>query len=540
MISTPSTLPDDPVELKKIIAQITAEKENLHKQYRSEQDQLREQYEEELNLLQEQIRHLYDQLFGRKSEKLFGDSPQLLLFDMPEVDPEVEIEEKIEIEAHSRKKSGRKPLPESLPRVEVVHDIAEEEKVCGCGTAIERIGEEVSEKLDIIPAIIRVIIHIRPKYGCRCCEGVEDDGPTVKIAPVPPQIIAKGIASGGLLAHILTAKFDDALPFYRQEKQFARLGVEIGRATMCNWAMKAAEACKPLLELLTREIRSGPLINIDETTVQVLCEPGRSPTTKSYMWIFRGGDPDKVSLVYQYHPSRSGNVASSFLNEYRGVVLTDGFSGYNFLDTKADVTHLGCWAHVRRKFMDAQKGRGKNSKIGSVDVALGFIRKLYGIEKRGKVQKLPFTDLAELRRKEAVPVLAKFRVWLEKNSLHVVPKSLLGKAISYALSQWDRLVRYVDYGIAPLDNNLAENAIRPFVVGRKNWLFAGTPEGAQSSAAIYSLIETAKASGLDVYQYLRYLFENIPFARSEDDYWNLLPQQLTADKLILPQNFSVV
>ena len=472
---------------------------------------------------------------------LFGGSPQLLLFDIPEVDPEAGVEEEVEVPAHSRKKSGRKPLPENLPRVEVVHDIAEEEKVCGCGAALERIGEEVSEKLDIIPAIIRVIRHIRPKYGCRCCEGVEDDGATVKIAAVPPQIIPKGIASAGLLAHLLTAKYADALPFYRQEKQFTRLGVEIGRATMCNWAMKAAEACEPLLNLLCQEIRSGPLINIDETTVQVLAEPGRSPTTKSYMWVFRGGDPDKPSLVYRYHPSRSGNVAACFLDEYRGVVLTDGYRGYDFLDTRADVTHLGCWAHARRKFIEAQKGRSKNvSKSGSVDVALGFIRKLYSIEKKGKAQNLPIADLVELRRKEALPVLAKFRAWLEKKSLQVVPKSLLGKAVSYTLSQWDRLVRYVDCGIAPLDNNLAENAIRPFVVGRKNWLFAGTPEGAEASAAMYSLIETAKASGLDVYQYLRYLFENLPFAQSEQDYRNLLPEHLTSDKLILPQNFSVV
>ena len=336
MIATPSTLPDDPVELKKIIAQVAAENESQRKRYEAEKESLqeryesmREQYESETELLREQIRKLFDQLFGRKSEKVFGGSPQLLLFDMPEIDLEVETEteEKVEIEAHSRKKPGRKPLPESLPRVEVVHDIDAAKKVCGCGATLERIGEEVSEKLDIIFAIIRVIRHIRPKYGCRCCEGVGDDSPTVKIAPAPPQIIPKGIASAGLLAHILTAKFADALPFYRQEKQSARLGVEIGRATMCNWAMKAADGCKPLLELLSREIRSGPLINIDETTVQVLCKPGRSPTTKSYMWIFRGGDPDKPSLIYRYAPTRSGDIAASFVKKYKGAVQTDGYVG---------------------------------------------------------------------------------------------------------------------------------------------------------------------------------------------------------------------
>jgi transposase len=528
MISTPSTLSDDPVELKKIIARISAKCE---------------QYESENELLREQMSKLFDQLFGRKSEKLFGGSPQLLLFDMPEIDPEVETEreDKVVIEAHTRNKAGRKPLPESLPRVEVVHDLGEEEKVCGCGAALERIGEEVSEKLDIIPAIIRVIRHIRPKYGCRSCEGVEDDGPTIKIAPVPPQIIPKGIASAGLLAHILTGKFADALPFYRQEKQFARLGVEIGRATMCNWAIKAAKACEPLLELLSQEIRSGPLINIDETTVQVLQEPGRSPTTKSYMWIFRGGDQHKPSLIYRYAPTRSGDVAKSFIKQYEGAVQTDGYVGYDFLDAAPSIVHLGCWAHVRRKFMDAAKaGSSKSKKSGSVDVALGYIRKLYGIEKRARVQELDVEQLGALRQKEAKPLLEKFRKWLEKKSLHVVPKSLLGKAVSYTLDQWPQLVAYLEVGHATPDNNLAENAIRPFVVGRKNWLFAGTPEGAAASAAIYSLIETAKANGLDTYKYLRFLFENLPFAGSEEEYRKLLPQQLNADKLNLPQSYSVV
>ena len=539
MTSTPSTLPDNPVELKKIIAQLTAEKQSLCDQYESRF----RQYESETELLREQIRKLFDQLFGRKSEKVFGGSPQLLLFDMPEIDPEAETEteEKVEIEAHSRKKPGRKPLPDNLPRVEVVHDIDAAEKVCGCGAALECIGEEVSEKLDIIPAIIRVIKHIRPKYGCRCCEGVEDDGPTIKIAPVPPQIVPKGIASAGLLAHILTAKFADALPFYRQEKQFARLGVEIGRATMCNWAMKVADGCKPLLDLLSREIRSGPLINIDETTVQVLREPGRSPTTKSYMWIFRGGDPQMPSLVYRYAPTRSGNVASSFVGDYEGAVQTDGYVGYDFLDANESIVHLGCWAHARRKFMDASKaGSAKSKKNGSVDVALGYIRKLYALEKGAKTRKLDADRLVALRQSEAKPLLDKFRKWLEKKSLHVVPKSLLGKVVSYTLDQWPRLVSYLEIGCATPDNNLAENAIRPFVVGRKNWLFAGTPEGAAASAAIYSLIESAKVNGLDTYKYLRYLFENLPFAQSEEDYQKLLPQQLNADELTLPQGFSVV
>lgn len=210
MISDPSTLPDDPAELKKIIAQLNAEKESQRKHLES-----RYQHAEAKNeLLREQMRKLFDQLFGRKSEKLFGGSPQLLLFDIPEVDPEPSWTEQLEVPGHTRRKPGRKPLPENLPRVEVIHDIAEDQKQSGCGAELSRIGEEVSEKLDLIPASIRVIKHIRPKYSCKVCEGVEDEGSTtVKIAPLPPQILPKGIASGGLLAHIITAKFCDALPF---------------------------------------------------------------------------------------------------------------------------------------------------------------------------------------------------------------------------------------------------------------------------------------------------------------------------------------
>jgi len=247
MISDTSKLPDDPAELKKIIEKMN----DTHRRYESEND-----------LLREQIRHLYDKLYGRKSEKSQGHNPQLPLFDMPEPDPDEKEEKTTEVSAHLRKKRGRKVLPDTLPRIEVVHDLSDEEKVCGCGAELTRIGEEVSEKLDIIPAIIQVIRHIRPKYSCKSCEGIEDSGPTVKIAPVPPQIIPKSLASGGLLAHILTAKFTDALPFYRQEKQFARLGADIGRATMCRWAMKVAEKCSPLLDLVEKRIRSGPLINI--------------------------------------------------------------------------------------------------------------------------------------------------------------------------------------------------------------------------------------------------------------------------------------
>ncbi|MCP4119579.1 MAG: transposase, partial [Desulfobacteraceae bacterium] len=244
-----STLPDDTIKLKQMLVDFQGH------------------YDKETTILLEQINHLRAQLFGRKSEKIKcdNDAQPLFLFDMPE--PEViEEEDEVHIPAYNRKKRGRKPLPRELPRVEIIHDIDECEKVCGCGNELNRIGEEVSEQLDIIPAKVRVLRHIRPKYACNRCEGVEDDGSPVRVAPVSPQIIPKSIASPGLLAHIMTGKFIDHTPFYRQEKQFLRLGVEISRGSMCNWAMKAATACRPLLNLLQDEVISGSYINIDETT----------------------------------------------------------------------------------------------------------------------------------------------------------------------------------------------------------------------------------------------------------------------------------
>ena len=488
---------------------------------------LREYYERQISVLLEQIRHLRQLLFGRRSEKLPAGSTtvQLPLFDLPE--PEHIEPVKVTIESHDRKKPGRKPLPPELPRIEIVHDLPEEEKTCGCGCELSRIGEEVSEQLDIVPARIQVLRHIRPKYACRRCEGVEDEGPAVRVAPMPPQIIPQSIVSPGLLAHVLTAKFVDHLPLYRQEKLFARLGVEIGRATMSNWAIKAAEACMPLLNLIRDEILAGKLINIDETTLQVLAEPGRAPTATSYMWLFRRGDPHRPALLYQYHPTRAGDVARTFLGDYQGIVQTDGFSGYDFLDRQAGVRHAGCLAHVRRKFMEVVKAQGKNRSSGSADQALAIIQQLYGLEKEAK-QWSP-AMIAAMRAEKARPIMENFHLWLTKRASQTPPKGLLGKAISYTLNQWDRLVVYLDDPILTPDNNMAENAIRPFVLGRKNWLFAGTPKGAEASALLYSLIETAKANNCEPYSYLRHIFEHLPWAHSLADYEALLPWNI--DKL---------
>ena len=499
----------------------------------------------EIERLNEEIQLLRQAIFAPKSEKKpfpKSKSEQLFLFDMPEnPPPSADEDEEIEvvvIPEHTRKKQGRKPLPANLPRIDVFHDIPEEDKICACGCELSRTGEDISEKLDIVPAKIRVIRHIRPKYACKNCEGVEDDGPTVKIAPPPPQITPKGLPTAGLLAYILIGKFCDALPFYRQEKQFIRLGIDISRQNMCNWAMKVADKCQDILKLLLNDIRGGPKLNIDETPLQVLNEPGRSATQKSYMWVFSGGAPDKPIVVYKYSPTRSGDTAKLFLNNYQGVVQTDSFSGYDFLDRWPGILHVACWAHARRKFMDVKKAAGRK-KSGSADQALAMIRPLYALEKQARLNGFTANEIYEMRQEQAKPILAKFKRWLDKKKEQVPPKSFIGKAVNYSLNQWHRLENYIKDGNAGIDNNVAENAIRPFVIGRKNWLFSDTSEGADASALLFSLIETAKANKLEPYNYLRFLFEKLPTTASEC-LPELLPINLAPQDLILPDVASGV
>jgi transposase len=456
---------------------------------------------------------------------LFDDKDALGIDQAPASD------DKILIGAHSRKKRGRKPLPKDLPRIDIIHDLSEDEKQCACGARLSRFGEEVSEKLDYIPARLQVERHIRYKYACKTCEGVEDEGPTVKIAPLPEQLIPKSHATAGLLAHIGVSKFADGLPLYRQQKMFDRLGIELGRATMSKWMVQAARCCSGLIDLLRSEIRSGPLIGIDESPLQVLKEAGRKNTSTSYMWVYRGGPPDRSVLLYDYQRSRSGKTALEFLTDYKGYIQTDDFSGYDHLDQKPGIVHLGCWAHARRKFVKVAAVRKKHrcrrvNPKSLADQALDYIGKLYKIEKQARRQELDAAQILRLRQQEAKPLLDQFKDWLESTKPLTPPKGLLGQAISYTLSNWEKLIIYIEDGRLRPDNNLVENAIRPFVVGRKNWLFAGSPDGARTSATFFTLIETAKANGLEPYAYLRHIFEKLPLVKSDQDLQDLLPQHI--------------
>jgi len=483
----------------------------------------------------EMVRLLHAQLYRPKSERMVGgeDDPNQLNFldSPPKLVPaktaDAEPEATVAVPSHERRKRGRKVLPAELPRKIIVHDVDDEAKHCGCGAVKERIGEDASEKLEVIPASIYVERHVRPKYVCTMCQGTQDDGPTVTIAAPPPQLIPKGIAAPGLLAQVITAKFVDASPFYRQQDQLARLGIKVTRSTMCGWAMQIYEAIRPLLELNRKEILAGPGVGLDETPVQVLREAGRDAADKSYMSVVRGGTPEHPAIEFTYHQMRDGVFAAELLKGFKGFVQTDGYGAYQFLDTWPNIDHGGCWAHVRRKFFDVIKAAAKKSSIdGIADKAVRRIREIYAVEWEAESLGLSADRVHGLREEKAKPLVDDFFTWLNGERLNVPPKGLLGKAINYALRQEKRLRRYLNNGEMWIDNNLTENALRPFVVGRKNWLFCGTPEGARASAGLYTLIETARANKLDPFWYLRYLFEHLPRATTPESIKRLLPQYI--------------
>jgi transposase len=484
----------------------------------------------------EEIQLLRRRIFGRRAEKLSEeDRRQLLLFNEAEEillaqDSSQADEQTVEVRAHSRRKSGRKALPPEIPRVQTIHDISDEEKRCACGQQMTRIGEETCEKLEVIPARIRVRRHVRPKYACHACEGSGDENrAAVRIAPPPVQLLPKSIASPALVAYIVVGKFCDSLPFYRQEKQFARIGVELSRQDMANWSIAVFERLRALRELMRSEIRQGPVVQIDETTVQVMGEPGRPNTSKSYMWVFLGGSPGQPVVDYQYHPARAGKIPSDALRGYGGFIQTDGYDGYQELGSQPGIVHVGCWAHARRKFFEAKEvSRTK----GSADVALASIDALFKIERTLREQDLTPKQFVQRRREQAEPVLEKLRRWLQERVSQVPPSTTLGKAIGYTVGQWSKLIRYLDSPLLGPDNNACERAIRPFVVGRKNWLLSGSPAGAEASAAWYSLIETAKLNGIEPYLYLCYILARLPESNDPAEYRFLLPWNIPKESLL--------
>ncbi|AVI62913.1 IS66 family transposase [Halomonas sp. GFAJ-1] len=486
------------------------------------------QWEATKQSLFEQFRLALERQFGPSTEKYRVDQRDLLINEaevaVDEEDSDASACDAVADDATSeiitsakrRTRGGRVALPPELPRIEVVHELPDDARYChDDGTALKVIGEEVSEELHVVPARIEVIRHVRRKYACPLCE----EG--VNTAPAPAKLLPKSNASATLLAYVATAKYQDALPLYRQSQIFARHGAEIPRNTLARWMVQVGERITPLIDRLRQHLLNASLIHMDETTLQVNQEADRSASIASYMWVQRGGPPGQQVVLFDYAASRAGRVPVDLLGDYTGRLLTDGYEGYAEIVRRNGITHAGCWAHARRKFVDAQKVQPKG-KTGKADWALNQIRKLYGVEKQAKA--LEPEARQALREQKSRPLIDQLRIWLDKSLAQVLPKSALGKALHYLDNQWPRLIRFLGDGLIPLDNNPAENAIRPFVVGRKNWLFSHTPRGAHASAAIYSLIETAKANGLSPYDYLQYVFETLP-TLNEDELSTLLPWQ---------------
>jgi transposase len=415
-----------------------------------------------------------------------------------------------------KSKAGRKGLSDKLPREQVYLNLTEEEKEGSINTFYSKIKEE----LDIIPAKVRVLEYLQEKAV------FEHDGKQIiKAAIQPAHPLGKTIASVSLLAYIIVAKYCDALPLYRLEKILARYGGSITRTSMANWVIRLSGTFMPLINLMKEHQLGSDYLQADETRIQVLKEPERSATSDKWMWLIRGGPPDQPVVIFEYDKSRSAEVPSRLLEGFSGTLQTDGYAGYNQVCRDNDITRIGCWDHARRKFVDAIKGmsmKQKHSKkVSKADVALSKIRKLYAIEDSDKSQSPQ--ERYEQRQQLSLPILKDLKSWLEKNINKLPKDSLTYTAMYYTLNQWDSLIGYCDDGRLRISNVLAENAIRPLAVGRRNWLFSDTPKGAQGSATCYSLIETAKANGLEPYDYLHHVLQHIAAADTVEKLEALLP-----------------
>ncbi|HZP89241.1 MAG TPA: IS66 family transposase [Burkholderiales bacterium] len=519
---------DEPNELERLRAQLTqlsAQHHALADAHEATVAELRV-VRTERDLYKEQLSAAQRRLFAAKSEAR-GSEQKDLFFNEAEALAPTRVK-RIAVPAHERAKRGRKPLDAGLPREVIRHELPEAERCCPHdGAQLMEIGVEVAEQLDIIPAQIRVLRHERVKYACPCCER------TLRTAPAPERLIPKGQLSEAALAWIITAKYQDGLPLYRQAALLNRFGGDLNRQSLAGNVIRAAQAVQPLINLLRDRLFEAPIIAGDETELQVLKEPGRAAQRKSYLWVQVSGIAGSGPPIrlFAYEPSRSAQAAQRL---YAGiakgtVLLSDGYEVYDCIAHSNQLLHLGCWAHARRGFVEAEAALPKAARSAEQPATqfVAAIAELYAIEQRAREHQLNLVQHSELRQEHSRVALAHIEALLQRHLHRVLPNSLLGKALHYLAGQWPKLTRFVDDARYPLDNNLTENAIRPFVIGRRNWLFSDTVAGATASANLYSLIETAKANRRDPYRYLVWLFTRLPSARSAEDYEALLPWHFT-------------
>ena len=411
-------------------------------------------------------------------------------------------QQQTEQQTEHKGKPKRRLLPASLPREDVLHDLVSQ--ACpDCGQGLERIGEEISEQLDIKPAQFFVRRHVRPKYCCRHCESLHT-------AALPAQPIDKGIAAPGLIAHVAIGKYLDHLPLYRQESIFGRMGMPIPRSTMAGWFGELEALIEPLTGRLIEKLTAERLLHADETPVPVL-DPGTGKTATGYLWAYRTGPWSPLQAVaYDFAMSRAAEAPKHFLTPFTGTLLVDGYAGYNGVLARPGMIEAGCHAHARRYFHEVFKATG--SPVAQH--ALLEFGKLYAIER--EVQHLSPELRVQLRRQRAVPILVQLKQWLDATHANAPPKSAIGKALAYSINRWRALTCYIDDGWLNIDNNPVENAVRGIALGRKNWLFAGSESGGHRAALFYTLIETAKLNGVDPHAYLVHVLTALPTAKIKD------------------------
>jgi transposase len=495
--------------------------------------------------LEEQLRlerlHRYAPKSEKLTERIFNEAEQAAAEGRDDDDvevvavPDTGLPEALKPAPKTR---GRKPLPDDLPRQRVEHDLPEDQKDCPCcHNRMHRMGEIVTEQLHV-EVKASVLQHVRFKYACRHCERTALNTPIVT-APMPAQPLPGSVATPSTLALVLANKYVDGTPLYRVADALGRADVSISRGTLGNWVIRSSELhLHRVYDALQQKLRAQPLVHGDETWVQVLKEEGRDAQAKSFMWAYRSGqDCAQPVVLFDYQPGRGQEYPQAFLDGYSGLLMSDGYDAWR---TLTGATHLGCMAHARRKFTDALKAR--KTPGGPPLQALKFFEALYEVERVARQTPPDGETRAEytlrLRQQHSLPVLAAFRTWLDDQAARVLPESLTGKAIAYARNQWDYLTRYTSDGLAPIDNNVLERDIRPFVTGRKSWLFSDTVAGARASAVIYSLVLTCRACGVDPYAWLRHALTELPQRAPDADIEDLLPFNCTAQKHLPAENDS--
>jgi transposase len=490
-------LPDDPAELRQLVEQLVILVEKQGKDL--------ERYKQTI----EKLQRLH---FGAKSEKL-DPLQQHLSFDPSaqnettppstdgaadaagETEPTTDDDESDPL-PKKKKGHGRRRIPESVRRLTLEYTLAAEKRTCACGQVCERIGDESSEKLDWVPSSFIVVRHVRVTYACQVCEG------HVTTAPAPDQVIDKGLPGSGLLAHVMTSKYADHLPLYRLERIFKRHGYPIARSTMCGWIDLCADLLAPIVTCMWSLVMKSWVLHTDDTTIPIQ-DPERDTVRKGRLWVYCG-DVDHPYILYEYSPDHSQKYPVARLGDYRGHIQADGYSAYATVCDNVVRYLVACWAHSRRYFFDAQT----NDRVRAM-TALAFIQELYRVEELAKDQRLTTDERHSLRQERSVPVLARFKAWLDEQAPRVLPSDAIGKAIGYTLRRWPELVRYTSDGRLKIDNGMAERAMRDIAIGRKNWLFAQNDEGGHRTAVMYSIVQTCKRHGIDVFDYIRDVLERV-------------------------------